>query len=255
MSFFSFLIAVAPVILIGLYIYNKDQNKESKKFLFKLFVFGILSCIPVVILGTIIRSLFPSEDSMNIIQMFLYVFISIALLEEFCKWLFLYISSYNYREYDSTYDMIVYASFIALGFACLENILYVSSLGIVTGLVRAVSAVPGHVCDGILMGYYLSLSKINSINGNNKASKKYKILSIVIPVITHGIYDFCLFWDSNLLFVCFIIFLIFLYIVCIRKVKISSENDVRFKYRDNYCSVCGTPVKSDFCPRCGKKNN
>ena len=59
--------------------------------------------------------------------------------------------------------MIVYASFVALGFACFENILYVSDSGIVTGLIRAVTAVPGHVCDGILMGSYLALAKLLNI--------------------------------------------------------------------------------------------
>ena len=74
-----------------------------------------------------------------------------------------------------------------------ENILYVSDAGIKIGLLRAITAVPGHVCDGILMGSYLSVAKINQIKGNYELSKKYKILSLVIPVITHGIYDFCYF--------------------------------------------------------------
>ena len=125
-----------------------------------------------------------------------FVFIVIALVEELCKWFFLYKISYNHSEFDSLYDMIVYASFVALGFACFENLLYVYSTGIVTGLVRAFSAVPGHVCDGILMGSYLSLAKINNLRGNHKLSKKYILLSIVIPMIAHGIYDFCLFWNN-----------------------------------------------------------
>ena len=84
---------------------------------------------------------------MNFIQLLFYVFVVIALVEEASKWFFVYKISYNHNEFDSLYDMIVYASFVALGFACFENILYVYSSGIVTGFVRAVSAVPGHVCE------------------------------------------------------------------------------------------------------------
>ena len=254
MSFFSFLIAVLPVILIGLYIYKKDNNKESTKFLFKLFVGGVVSCIPAVILGLIVSSFFPSEEDMNFIQMLLYVFIAIAMVEELCKWYFVNKISYNHDEFDTIYDMVVYASFTALGFACFENILYVSTSGIMIGIVRAISAVPGHVCDGILMGSYLGLAKINHVKGNLALSNRYKILSIVIPIITHGIYDFCLFWESNVLIFVFLIFVITLYIICVRKVRKISKNDIKFKYRDNYCAICGFPVNSDFCPRCGRKN-
>ena len=254
MSLLSFIISVLPVILIGLYIYKKDNDKESSKLLFKLFMGGVLSCIPAVILGLVTGGFFPSEGEMSFVQLFLYVFISIALVEEFCKWFFVYKISYNHEQFDTVYDMVVYASFTALGFACIENILYVYDSGIVTGIVRAISAVPGHVCDGILMGSYLGLAKVNQVRGNYGLSKKYKIFSIVIPVITHGIYDFCLFWGSVLFVLIFIVFVIVLYIICIRKVKEIAASDLRFKYKDNYCTNCGRFVDSNFCPVCGKKH-
>ena len=36
------------------------------------------------------------------------------------------------------------------------------------GLTRALFAVPGHFCDGVLMGIYLGLSKLEEIKGNTK---------------------------------------------------------------------------------------
>lgn len=255
MNILSFIVAILPVFLIGLYIYRKDTDKESSKILFKMFIYGILSCFPAVFFSLLFGSFFPSQDSMNFIQMFLYVFISIALVEEFFKWFLLYKGSYNHSEFDTLYDMIVYASFVALGFACFENILYVSSSGIVTGLIRAITAVPGHVCDGILMGSYLGLAKINDVRGDKKISNKYKLLSIFIPVITHGIYDFCLFWGSYLFVAIFAIFVIVLYFICIKKIKEYSNNDLKFKYKNKYCPYCGTSIASMYCPKCGNKNN
>lgn len=255
LSVLSLVVAILPVILIGVYIYKKDRIKESYNLLIKLFIVGISSCYPAILLSLLLGSFFPEMESMNFLQMFLYVFVVIALVEEFCKWFFLYKITYNHDEFDSLYDMIVYASFVALGFACFENVLYVSSTGIVTGLVRAVTAVPGHVCDGILMGSYLALAKNNQVNGNYELSKKYKILSIFIPVITHGIYDFCLFWDNPIFIIIFIIFVISLFIICFRKIKEISKNNIKFKDRNKYCTGCGNPVNSNFCTICGKRNN
>ena len=255
MSISLLLVAIIPIILIGLFIYKHDEKKEPSKLLLKLFIGGVASCFPAVILELIIGSVFPREESMNFIQMFLYVFISVALVEEVCKWFFVYTISYNHDDFDSLYDMIVYASFVALGFACFENILYVYSNGMVTGIVRAISAVPGHVCDGIFMGSYLALAKTSQLKGDIKLSKKYKILSLVIPTVAHGIYDFCLFW-GNPIFIClFILFVISIFIICFRKVKQVSRNNIKFKYKNNYCTNCGLPVTSRFCTRCGKENN
>lgn len=248
------LIAILPVILIGIFIYKKDQKKESSKLIFRLFISGIISCFPAIILEILLGSFLPETEYMNIFQIFLYAFFVIALSEELCKWFFVYKVSYHHNEFDSLYDMVVYASFVALGFACFENILYVLSNGIVTGIFRAVSAVPGHVCDGIFMGSYLSLAKINEIKGNSKFSKKYKLYSILVPMITHGIYDFCLFSGNLLLVGLFLIYVIVLFTICFRKVKQISSNNLKFKYKNKYCTKCGLMVSTEFCTRCGNKN-
>ena len=124
-----------------------------------------------------------------------------------------------------------------------------------TGLFRAISAVPGHVCDGILMGSYLSLAKVSEVKGNSILSKKYKIYSLLIPVIAHGIYDFCLFTQNLLLIGIFLLYVIALFIICYKKVKHTSSNNFKFKYRNNYCTKCGLLVTTKFCTRCGNRNN
>ena len=253
MDLLSFVVAILPVFLIGWYIYKKDKVKESSKLLFKLFMFGVLSCIPAAFIGSLLGVFFPEMENMTFLQLFLYVFIVVALVEEFCKWFFMYKETYNHVEFDSTYDMIVYAVFTALGFACFENILYVQEYGIITGILRALLAVPGHACDGILMGVYLGIAKIKSINGDNNAANKYKILSIIVPTITHGIYDFCLFWGSVPFVVTFLFFVVILDIICIKKVKSISKNNFKFNYKNKFCTGCGLPVFGNYCPKCGKK--
>ena len=90
-----------------------------------------------------------------------------------------------------------YSTFVSLGFACFENILYVFSEGFGVAVQRAFLAVPGHACDGMFMGYFLGLSKMGLLYGDKKKQKTNLILSLVVPTISHGIYDYLLFVNNT----------------------------------------------------------
>lgn len=258
MSLMLFIISALPVFLLGMYIYKKDRNKEPGKLLLKLFLAGMLSCILVLIISYIMELIFPilgsDTEDLNLFELIIYVFIGVALVEEGCKWLMVYLFSYNSKEFDEIYDMIVYSVFVALGFAFFENLLYVYGGGLTTGIARAFLAVPGHACDGIFMGYYLGLSKLTMLNSNKKLSKKYMVLSIIVPIILHGIYDYCVFSGYTLFLMLFFIFIISLYVFASKKVKRFSNIKRKMVYKNNYCTICGHVVDSDYCPICGNKN-
>lgn len=149
-----FTISLLPVFLIGLFIYKKDKDKEPTKLLIKLFLCGIGSCILTLIVS-MIMNVFPifsaGPSELNSIELFINVFIGVALVEEMSKWVMAYFVSYKDKDFDEFYDMIIYCVFVALGFAFFENLFYVYSGGIFTGITRALLAVPGHACDGVLM--------------------------------------------------------------------------------------------------------
>ena len=251
-------ISILPVFLLGNYIYNKDQNKEPIKLLIKLFLGGIASCVLTLIitipLSFTLPILMENPSDLNSIELFIYSFIGVALVEELCKWIFCYKFSYNHIEFDEIYDMIIYSSFVSLGFACFENLLYVIEGGAVTGIARAITAVPAHACFGVFMGYYLGLSKLSYLNNRTDLQKKHVIKSIIIPTIMHGIYDYCLFSQNIILVLILIILIIYTYINTVNKVKRISSITNKLKYKDNYCPICGTSVKSNYCPKCGRKN-
>ncbi len=253
-----FIISALPVVLLGIYIYKKDRNKEPLKLLIKLFLGGILSCFLVLFLSGILGSIFPiltaETSELNLLELIIRVVIGIALIEEICKWFFVYFFSYNSKEFDEIYDMIIYSTFVALGFAFFENLLYVFQGGISTGIVRAILAVPGHAWDGVFMGYYLGIAKQSSINNNKKLTKKNIILSILVPTILHGFYDYCLFTGNLIFILMFLVFIILLYIHSIKRIKRMASIKGKMKYKDNYCSQCGHPVNSNYCPKCGRKN-
>ena len=253
MDFLSIFIAVLPVVLIGIYIYKKDKIKESKSLILKLFLFGIFSCFPAVLFGSIIGNFFPKIEDMNFFELFLYCFIAISLIEELSKWFFTYKLTYYHIEFDSLYDMIVYAVFISLGFSFLENILYVKEYGIMTGILRGFLSVPGHACDGVFMGYYLGLAKTSALNNRDNLKKKNLLLSVLVPTIMHGIYDFCLFTGNLLLIIFFFVFVIYVYVHSVKKIKKVSSIDGKIGYRDKICLDCGCVVNGNYCSNCGRK--
>lgn len=157
-------LAVLPIALILSFVYSKDYSKEPVKLLLCLFGLGIISCGLVLLISRLISNFIPVFGTELIgdsfIGLFIYAFFRVALLEELCKWLMLYLRGYNSKEFDESYDIIVYSVFVSLGFAFLENILFIIFSGRVeTVLLRAILSVPGHACFGIFMGYFLSISK------------------------------------------------------------------------------------------------
>lgn len=252
------IISILPIFLIGLFVYKKDKRKEPTALLVKLF-FGGLGAIVLVIFISALMEIFPifraEPYELNLFELIINVFIGVALVEEFSKWLMVYKTTYNNEEFDEFYDMILYCAFVALGFACFENILYVLDGGIATGIARALLAVPGHVCDGVFMGYYLGLAKLNAINGRKGHEKKNIALSIIVPTITHGIYDYCLMSEQALLIIVFFVFVIAIDVIVIKRIKRIAAIDRKMKYKDNYCPQCGHIVNSNYCPQCGRENN
>ena len=258
-SIILFIISALPVFLLGIYIYKHDKNKEPSKLLIKLFVSGISSCFLVLFVSLILGGLFPifvaDTTKLNLFELAIYVFIGIALVEEVCKWIMSYFIAFNNNEFEEAYDMIVYCTFVALGFAFFENLLYVIEGGIGVGILRALLAVPGHACDGVFMGYYLGLTKISSLNGRADLKKKNLIFSILVPTFIHGIYDYCLF-TGNWVFIIFLFaFVIYVYIHSVKKIKRVASIERKMKYKDNYCTNCGLIVNSNYCTKCGKKHD
>lgn len=234
---FLLTISILPVLLVATFIYIKDKNKEPLTLLMKLFVGGIISIFITLLLTEILETSIPffsiEEDRLNIIELVISVFIGVALIEEFSKWIVVYIISYKNKEFDEFYDMIVYSVFVALGFAFLENLVYVFQEGVGTGILRAFLAVPGHAFDGVFMGYYLGLAKISSLNNNKNLEKKNKIFSIIIPVLLHGIYDYCLLSGKIVLYLVFLVFIVCLYVFAIKKVNKISSIKGKIKTEDN----------------------
>ena len=233
-EFMLLFFSILPVLVLALYIYNKDKDKEPIGLLVKLFFGGVGSLFITLIISLFLGLFFPNILSdtakLSFVELIFHVFFGVALVEEFSKWLVLYNTSYNHYEFDQVFDMIVYSAFVALGFACFENILYVFENGMSTAVIRGFLAVPGHFCDGIFMGYYLSMAKVADINRDLFSKRKYIFLSIFVPMMLHGIYDFCLFSGNIGFIIIFFVFIICLYIKSFSRIKKMSRTNKSLRY-------------------------
>jgi hypothetical protein len=142
-----------------------------------------------------------------------------------------YVSAYRSPEFNEVMDGIVYGVAGAIGFATLENIFYVLSMGAGVGVMRALFAVPGHAMWGAIIGFYMGMKKMHP-----ESSLRYVLAGLVIAVLFHGIYDFVLFTASPLAFLIIpiIIWLYFVYRKRLRAAQKSSPfrdgaDDARFK--------------------------
>lgn len=280
----SLAMAVLPVALLALFIYLKDNNKEPFPLLAKIFLLGIVMAIPVVIVENFLGMFFDTDDISSFILIFIFVFLSVGLIEEGAKFIITKFIGYDDKEFDEIYDIIVYSAFASLGFACIENILYVFNYGLGVAITRALLSVPGHLCFGVLMGYFLAMAKINSINNNKGLYYRNIILSLLVPTLVHTMYDALIIYASNIqstiAFLLFIIFDVNMVIVCFITVSMVSKMQVGIKRNviqnnggnnvgDNqsnigngqlikqnitYCPICGKYTGEDvFCGRCGYK--
>ncbi|HEY8400624.1 MAG TPA: PrsW family glutamic-type intramembrane protease, partial [Cytophagaceae bacterium] len=186
MIFILLALAIAPGLAICVYIFFKDKfEKEPLHVLAKCFFLGVFSALPALGLGELADYFFPITNTSASIA--LDAFVYIAFMEEFCKYAVLRGYAYNKPSFNEPYDGIMYSVMIAMGFATIENIIYVLENGLLVAIVRMLTAVPAHATFGILMGYYVGLAKFKSGN-----KLPYLLLGLFSAIFLHGIYDFCL---------------------------------------------------------------
>ena len=191
------IISFLPIVLLGIYIYKKDSVKEPKSLLMGLFASGFLAAILVVIVNLLLILIMPhlylsgDYSQFSFFELFILVFLEVALVEEFMKWIMIRFIGYPHKDFDQIYDIIVYAVFVALGFAAIENFFYVIEGGITLGIYNA---------DNVDVGFYTlaltvatPLSMLPSIIGttyfkrfavSNQISNKIMLGTIILTIVS-----------------------------------------------------------------------
>jgi len=217
--------SLAPVIILLVYIYARDRfQKEPLPMLLKALLGGVLAAGLDILLLSILHLESFNNFSDPLHKALYQAFCLAAMPEEFCKLVFLYLFIWKSQYFDEYYDGLEYAACVGLGFAGLENIMYVWQGGLGVAVSRAIFAVPAHFFFAILMGYFFAFAKF-------RPWKKgiYLILAFVIPALMHGIYDFVLMYaeliqhtntgTASILNLAFFVFFIFIWKVAKRRIE------------------------------------
>ncbi len=184
--------SLLPVIVLLVYIYRKDQyQKEPLSLLLKALLGGVLAGMLDIALLTFFRFAEVTSFSSGLHHSLYQAFCQAAMPEEFCKLFFLYLFIWKSKYFDEYYDGLEYAACVGLGFAGLENLMYVLEGGLAVAVGRALFAVPAHFFFAIIMGYFFAFAKFRPWKKST-----YLALAYICPVILHGIYDFILMYGE-----------------------------------------------------------
>ena len=219
------ILAIAPVITIVLWIYLKDKyDKEPIHILTKFFTFGVLISVLAIYIEEWFIKINIFSESMDIFYM---SFIVAGLVEEGLKSLILIPNLLKEKNFNEKLDGIIYSVFLSLGFATVENIIYMlyedPTSAFEVGVIRSIISVPAHMMFGVIMGYYISKYKFTDC----KYKKGNLILAIILPILLHGVFDFILMIQYRWSIIVFIAYIVYLWKISLDKLDEYTNNSRR----------------------------
>lgn len=200
----ALIVPMIPGVIWLWIIYRTDwYEPEPKRLVLATFGLGVLAILPAFAGERLAGSIYPflehidhatATGSLSAWPVLVGCFLVIGPCEEISKFLAVRVFIYRHREFNEPLDGIIYAAAAALGFASLENVLYVidwhtghvhwGTLG-----VRSLLALPGHVIFATTWGYAL---------GRKKFDPKYRVWPMVVAAaLLHGLYDFLLLYGPT----------------------------------------------------------
>jgi RsiW-degrading membrane proteinase PrsW (M82 family) len=200
----ALIVPMIPGVIWLWIIYRTDwYEPEPKRLVLATFGLGVLAILPAFAGERLAGHIYPFLEQMEQATllhsvspwpMLIGCFLVIGPCEELAKFLAVRLFVYRHREFNEPLDGIIYAAAAALGFASLENVLYVidwhtfhvhwGTLG-----VRSLLALPGHVIFATTWGYAL---------GRQKFDASYRVWPmVVLAALLHGLYDFLLMYGPT----------------------------------------------------------
>lgn len=214
--------AIAPGLALLSYFYLRNQmSTEPRKTLIQSFIYGAIITFPIMFIQYV----------MNEEGIYSNVYISKVLfsstIEEFFKWIVILALIYKHVEFDDPYDGLLYGTSTSLGFATVENVLYLLTFGIDTAFIRAILPVSSHALFGVVMGYYFGKSKFAY-----EKKQQYLLLALVAPIILHITYNSILTIQGYWIYF-MVPFILYLWWFALRKVKLAHEHLVQHLLEQN----------------------
>jgi RsiW-degrading membrane proteinase PrsW (M82 family) len=190
--------ALLPAAVLTAFLVSHYRKRMGPRLIVRTLSLGVISGMLVLALGPIIRWA-TAFAAPGVEAALASAFLGAAAPEELVKFLLLYFVVREHRDCDSGGDLFCAAMLLALGFAGLENTLYLLRspdwLGL--GTMRGVLSIPAHVVFGAVMGLFAA----RAYRGRSPVLNW--TLALVAPIVGHGLYDFPLMMWQELTYVPF----------------------------------------------------
>lgn len=194
------LVAAAPSVVLLSYFYLRDRyDREPLHLVALAYALGMYSMLAADGLTSLVEGFLPPRwlSSGTLPARLFDAFVMAGFLEELAKWTVFIAAVYPWRQFDEPLDGIVYGVAVSLGFATLENFLFLDRLGLGIAWQRSIFAVPAHALFGGAMGYYGGRGKVlqraaGPVRARNGPPWREGLLAVLAPTAFHGAYDFAL---------------------------------------------------------------
>ena len=182
---------VIPLVFWAWYHYYKDRHlPEPMGHLALTFTLGIASCYLAMFMYGALDLVGLRYDAYLLAEtdlkgLFAYSILAIGAIEELAKLIPFLLIVIHFKEFDEPIDGIIYASFIALGFAAVENVQYVQFATTMEALARGFAGPVVHIVFASIWGYYIGRACLC-----RRKLIPVIFASLAVTAVLHGIYDF-----------------------------------------------------------------
>ncbi len=217
------LVAIGPGVAWVWFFYRQDRYEpEPRHLIWRTFFFGMLAVLPAAALELPFRTWMRAES--GAFGLFAVSFLVVGVVEEGFKFLAARISVGRERAFNEPVDGIVYTVTAALGFAAVENLLYLYSFGLRIAIFRAIVTYLAHASFSGLVGYYWGLSRFGDPSRRGGAVAARGLLA---AIALHGLYDFLLLGRlASPIFALLLVYLVYRFVA--RKIR-ETRDDSPFR--------------------------
>jgi len=180
-----------PVLFWAAYHYHKDRHlPEPPGHLLLTFAFGMLAVGLSMGMYEGLGYLGLRYDAGHLadtdaLGLFAYSMLAIGPIEELAKLVPFLVFVIRFREFDEPLDGIIYASFIGLGYAAVENWQYLSYLTTAEAYARGFASPVVHIVFASVWGHWIAQAHLNG-----RSIAKAAIAGVAVAAMLHGLYDF-----------------------------------------------------------------
>jgi RsiW-degrading membrane proteinase PrsW (M82 family) len=188
--------SAVPALGLAAYVWYSDAtDNEPLSLLVATFLLGVLTANFAAVLNSFAQGPF---QSIAVVGAPLFFYLIVGPIEEFVKLMAVRLYAFRSDSFDTVVDGAVYGAVAGLGFATIENSLYIAQqvqatnldfgLQLITagGGITATRALagPGHVIYSAFAGYYLGLAKFN-----REHAGPIVIKGLLIAAFIHATYN------------------------------------------------------------------